>query len=110
MQYILLAGALIGLIQSGIQLAEKLMTGKGNGAVKKDAVIEGVAGAIATGVNTGVLRGDFVGLDMNTFKPVLGMFIDLQVAIMNKLGWAAYTLDSPDTSENAKLNAVGNQA
>ena len=110
MQYILLAGALIGLIQSGIQLAEKLMSGKGNGAEKKNAVIEGVAAVIATGVNTGALRGDFVGLNFDAFKPILGMFIDLQVTILNKLGWAPFALDSPDTSENAKLNAVGNQA
>jgi len=109
MQFLLIATAIMGLVQAGVELAEKLRTGKGQGAEKKAAVLDGVAVAIATGVSTGQLRGDFKSLDPAALRGMTGMFIDLAVTISNKLGWAPYTLDSPDTTVDPKIGDLANQ-
>jgi hypothetical protein len=98
MQFLLIATAIMGLVQAGVGLAEKLMSGKGKGAEKKEAVLDGVSAAINAGVSTGALRGDFKELDPALLRNMTGMFIDMAVTIFNKLGWTGYTLDSPDTT------------
>jgi hypothetical protein len=108
MQWILIIPAILGLVQAGVSLAEKLISGKGQGATKKEAVLNGVASAITTGVATGVLRGDFKTLDPAALRNVTGMLIDLTVSIFNKLGWTQYTLDSPDTTADP-LKTLSNQ-
>lgn len=98
MQFLLIATAIMGLVQAGVSLAEKLMSGSGNGATKKEAVLDGVVAAVSTGVATGTLRGDFKTIDPLLLRNMSGMFVDLAVTIFNKLGWVDYTLDSPDTT------------
>jgi hypothetical protein len=109
MQFILIATAVMGLVQAGVGLAEKLLSGKGNGAVKKEAVLDGVASAINTGVSSGVLRGDFKTLDPVALRGLTSMFIDMAVTISNKLGWTGYTLESPDTTQDPALKTLANQ-
>jgi hypothetical protein len=109
MQFILIATAIMGLVQAGVGLAEKLLTGKGQGAQKKEAVLDGVTSAITTGVSSGVLRGDFKTLDPVALRNMTGMFVDMAVTIFNKLGWTGFTLDSPDTTQDPTLKTLANQ-
>jgi hypothetical protein len=109
MQFLLIATAIMGLVQAGVGLAEKLMSGTGKGAEKKAAVLDGVINAVATGVSTGTLRGDFKGIDPEALRGGVSMLIDMAVTIFNKLGWTTYTLDSPDTTVDPKIGDLANQ-
>lgn len=91
----------LGLLTALIKVAESIYTGTGQGAEKKQTVLDLFFSFITAGVGSGFLRGDFKELAENaeTLKPVVGTLIDGIVDLANTVG----------TFGDPKLEALSNQ-
>ena len=81
-----LASLVIPLIQSGIELAEKLFKGTGRGQEKKTTVVTQFGNAWDGAVKSGVLKGEAATISSGELNPLVSMMIDLMVGIFNSAG------------------------
>lgn len=79
--------ALIPLVSAGIDLAEKLFGAKkGQGPIKKEAVISSLGTAWDNAQGQGILGKDLKGVQSKDIAPLASMLIDLFVGISNAAG------------------------
>lgn len=83
---IALASLVIPLIQSGIELAEKLFKGSGRGQEKKTTVVTQFGNAWDKAIKSGVLKGEAATVSSIELNPLVSMMIDLMVGIFNSAG------------------------
>lgn len=81
-----LASLVIPLIQSGIELAEKLFKGSGKGQEKKATVVSQFGNAWDNAIKSGILKGEAATVSSGELNPLVSMMIDLMVGIFNKAG------------------------
>ena len=81
-----LASLVIPLLQSGIELAEKLFKGSGKGQEKKATVVTQFGNAWDGAINSGALKGEAATVSSAQLNPLVSMMIDLMVGIFNSAG------------------------
>ena len=81
-----LASLVIPLIQSGIELAEKLFKGSGKGQEKKTTVVTQFGNAWDNAIKSGILKGEAATVSSTELNPLVSMMIDLMVGIFNSAG------------------------
>ena len=81
-----LASLVIPLIQSGIELAEKLFKGSGKGREKKTTVVTQFGNAWDNAIKSGILKGEAATISSGELNPLVSMMIDLMVGIFNSAG------------------------
>lgn len=88
-----LISVVVPLINAGIDLAEKVFTGKGKGQEKKEAVLTGLGNAWDNPMVEKVLGKELASTKKEDVLPIASMMIDLLVSILNKAGVFKNTLE-----------------
>lgn len=86
METLLLIATLLPLVQSAIQMAEKLFKGKMKGKAKKKAVMDNVMKAWIGAKATGLIKGEVAAIPDAQVEVLASMMVDTGVGIFNAAG------------------------